>query len=135
MYLFLKWESLQLHSKISIQFDCSTEYGIAQLGPYVVHFICRDSTNVERFICRDSPNVVHLICRDSPYVVHLKRSDSPYVVHLKHRDCTNVVLNVEEALNSSILVVQKAAAPKTGVEFRQGSNGTITSSLATSYDV
>ena len=42
---------------------------------------------------------------------------------------------VKEALKSSIFVVQKAAAPKTGVEFRQGSNGTIRSSLATSYDV
>ena len=39
-------------------------------GPYVVHFICRDS-----------PYVVHFKCRDSPYVVHLKRRDSPYVVH------------------------------------------------------
>ena len=36
---------------------------------------------------------------------------------------------------SSIFIVQKAAAPKNGVEFRQGSNGTITSGLATSYDV
>ena len=44
-------------------------------------------------------------------------------------------LNVEEALKLSILVVQKAAAPKTGVEFRQGSNGTIKSSLAMSHDV
>ena len=44
-------------------------------------------------------------------------------------------VNVKEALKSSILVLQKAAATKTGVEFRQGSNGTIRSSLATSYDV
>ena len=45
-------------------------------------------------------------------------------------------LNVEEALKSSILVVQKAAAAaKTWVEFCQGSNGTIRSSVATSYDV
>ena len=43
-------------------------------------------------------------------------------------------LNIEEALKSPIFVVQKAAAPKTGVEFRQGSIGTIRSSLATSYD-
>ena len=42
---------------------------------------------------------------------------------------------LEEALNLSILVVQKSAAPKTGVEFFQGSNGTIRSSLATSYNV
>ena len=44
-------------------------------------------------------------------------------------------VNVKEALKSSIFVVQKAAAPKIGVEFRQGSNGTIRSSLATSRDV
>ena len=44
-------------------------------------------------------------------------------------------LNVEEALNSSILVVQKAATPKSGVEFCQCSNGTIRSSLATLYDI
>ena len=48
---------------------------------------------------------------------------------------SNLNGNVKEALKSSIFVVQKAAAPKTGVEFRQGSNGTIRSSLATSYDV
>ena len=36
---------------------------------------------------------------------------------------------------SSIFVVQKAAAPKSGVEFCQGSIGTISGSLATSYDV
>ena len=44
-------------------------------------------------------------------------------------------LNFVEALKSSIFVVQKATAPKNGVEFRQGSYGTIRSSLATSYDV
>ena len=44
-------------------------------------------------------------------------------------------VNVKEALKSSIFVVQKAAAPKNGVEFCQGSNGTIRSSLATSCDV
>ena len=44
-------------------------------------------------------------------------------------------LNVEEVLKSPIFVVQKAAAPKNGVEFCQGSNGTIRSSLATSCDV
>ena len=43
-------------------------------------------------------------------------------------------LNVEEVLKSPIFVVQKAAAPKNGVEFCQGSNGTIRTSLATSYD-
>ena len=36
---------------------------------------------------------------------------------------------VKEALKSSIFVIQKAAAQKTGVEFRQGSIGTIGSSL------
>ena len=44
-------------------------------------------------------------------------------------------LNFVEALKSSIFVVQKATAPKNGVEFRQGSYGTIKSSLATSYAV
>jgi len=44
-------------------------------------------------------------------------------------------VNVKEALKSSIFVVQKAAVPKNGVEFRQGSNGTIRNSLTTSYDV
>ena len=44
-------------------------------------------------------------------------------------------LNVEEVLKSSIFVVQKAAAPKNGVEFRQGSIGTIRSSLAMSCDL
>ena len=44
-------------------------------------------------------------------------------------------LNVKEALKLSFFVVQKAAAPKNGVEFCQGSNGTIRSSPATSYDV
>ena len=42
-------------------------------------------------------------------------------------------LNDKEVLKSPIFVVQKAAAPKNGVEFRQGSNGTIRSSLATLY--
>ena len=44
-------------------------------------------------------------------------------------------VNAKEALKSSIFVVQKAAAPKTGVVFRQSSIRTIRSSLATSYDV
>ena len=44
-------------------------------------------------------------------------------------------LNNKEALKLSIFVVQKAAAPKNGVEFCQGSNGNIRSSLATPYDV
>ena len=46
-----------------------------------------------------------------------------------------VEVDVEEALKSSIFIVQKAAAPKSGVEFRQDSIGTLRSSLATSYDV
>ena len=45
-----------------------------------------------------------------------------------------VEVDVKEVLKSSIFVVQKAAAPKTGVEFRQGSIGTLRSSLATSCD-
>ena len=46
-----------------------------------------------------------------------------------------VEVEVKEALKSPIFVVQKAAAPKFGIEFRQGSNGTIWSSLATLCDV
>ena len=38
-------------------------------------------------------------------------------------------------IKSPIFAVQKAIAPKNGVEFRQGSNGSIRSSLATSCDV
>ena len=44
-------------------------------------------------------------------------------------------VDVKGLLKSSIFVVQKATAPKNGVEFRHGSNGTIKSSLAMSYDV
>ena len=43
--------------------------------------------------------------------------------------------DVKEALKSSIFVVQKAATPKNGVEFRQGSIGVIRSGLATLYEV
>ena len=43
--------------------------------------------------------------------------------------------DVKETLKLSIFAVQKAAAPKNGVELRQGSNGTIRSSLAMSPDV
>ena len=43
-------------------------------------------------------------------------------------------VNIEEALKSSIFVVQKAAATKKRVDFCQGSNGTIRSSLAMSRD-
>ena len=46
-----------------------------------------------------------------------------------------VEVDVKEALKSSIFIVQKATAPKSGVEFRHDSIGTIRSSLATSYDV
>ena len=44
-------------------------------------------------------------------------------------------VGVKKVLKSSIFVVQKATAPKTGVEFRQGSIGAIKSRLATSCDV
>ena len=36
-------------------------------------------------------------------------------------------VNFKDALKMAIFVVQKAAAPKNGVEFCQGSNGTIRS--------
>ena len=45
-----------------------------------------------------------------------------------------VEVDVKEVLKSSIFVVQKAAAPKTGVEFCQASIGTIRSRLAMSCD-
>ena len=44
------------------------------------------------------------------------------------------MVDIKDVLKSSISVVQKATAPKSGVEFRQGSIGAIRSSLATSYD-
>ena len=43
--------------------------------------------------------------------------------------------DVKEALKSSIFVVQKADAPKNGIDFCQSSVGTIRSSLAMSPDV
>ena len=43
--------------------------------------------------------------------------------------------SLNQGLKMSIFVVQKATAPKSGVEFRQGSIGTIRGSLAMSYDV
>ena len=46
-----------------------------------------------------------------------------------------VEVDVNEALKSSTFIVQKAAAPKSGVEFHQDSIGTIRNSLATSCDV
>ena len=45
-----------------------------------------------------------------------------------------VEVDVKEVLKSSIFVVQKAAAPKSGIEFRQDSVGSIRNSLATSCD-
>ena len=59
------------------------------------------------------------------------------VVHLFDEWVDHVVkeLNVEEALKSSIFVVQKAAAPKNGIEFRQRSIGGIKHSLAASYNI
>ena len=61
------------------------------------------------------------------------------LVHLNEFFCDEVddiieEVDVKEVLKSSIFVVQKATAPKSGVEFRQGSIGAIRSSLATSYD-
>ena len=58
------------------------------------------------------------------------------LVHLNDLFCDIVEeVDVKRVLKSSIFVVQKATAPKTGVEFRQGSIGAIRISLATSYDV
>ena len=44
-------------------------------------------------------------------------------------------VNIKDALKSSIFVIQKAEAPKNGVEFRQGSHGTIRGSRTTSCEV
>ena len=43
-------------------------------------------------------------------------------------------LNIDEVLKSPFFVVQKAAAPKNGVEFRQQFNGAIRTSLTAPYD-
>ena len=62
------------------------------------------------------------------------------LVHLYDLFCDEKVDDIFEevgdkgVLKSLIFVVQKANAPKTGIEFRQGSIGAIRSSLATSYD-
>ena len=57
----------------------SPQCGIAQLDPYIVHFIFRDSPYVVHFKFRDSHYIVHFKCRDCPYVVHFKCRDCPYV--------------------------------------------------------
>ena len=44
------------------------------------------------------------------------------------------IASLNQGLKLSIFVVQKATAPKSWVEFRQGSIGTIRGSLATSHD-
>ena len=46
-----------------------------------------------------------------------------------------IEVDVTEALKLSIFVVQRAAAPKKGVDFCQRPIGAIKSSLATSHDV
>ena len=57
------------------------------------------------------------------------------LLFIEYGDVIVKEVNVKETLKSSIFVVQKAAAPKIGVEFRQGSIDTIRSSLATPCDV
>ena len=63
------------------------------------------------------------------------------LVHLNDLFCNEQVddivkeIKVKGVLKSSIYVVQEATAPKSGVEFRQGSFGVIRSSIATSYSV
>ena len=58
------------------------------------------------------------------------------MVHLYDLFCDELVddiveeIDIKEILKSSILVVQKATAPKFGVEFCQGSIGAIKSSYA-----
>ena len=63
-------------------------------------------------------------------------SMSPTLDHLNDsNDDVVVEVDVKKALKLSIFIVQKAAAPKSGVEFCQGSIGTIRSSIATSCDI
>ena len=58
------------------------------------------------------------------------------LVHLNNLFCDIVEeVDVKRVLKSSIYVIQKATAPKTGEEFRQGSIGTFKSSQSTSNDV
>ena len=63
------------------------------------------------------------------------------LVHLNDLFCEEYVddivkdIDIKWVLKSSIFAVQKANAPKIGVEFRQGSIGAISSSVATSNDV
>ena len=49
--------------------------------------------------------------------------------------CVEVGGDIKWVLKSSIFVVQKANAPKIGVEFCQRSIGAISSSVASPYDV
>ena len=81
---------------------------------------------------RDSPNIIQCIS-----IVGTVPTFNPFdLVHLNDLLFDEWVNNViKEALKLSIFVVQMAAAPKNRVEFHQGSNGTIRSSLATSYEV
>ena len=58
------------------------------------------------------------------------------LVHLNDLFCDIVEqVKVKRVLKSSTFVVQKATAPKTGIEFRQKSIGAIRSGLAPSCDV
>ena len=58
--------------------------------------------------------------------------------HLGHLNDLNddvvVEVDVKEFLKSSIFIVQRATAPKNGIEFRQTSIGAVRSSLTSSYD-
>ena len=85
------------------------------------------------FSLRAGPALNYLSLRAGPpQWPQWRRRAMSLTFDLGHLNDLNV--DVKEALKSSIFVVQKAAAPKTGVEFCQGSIGTIRSSLAMSCD-
>ena len=46
----------------------SPKCSMAQLGPYIVRFICGDSHYIVHFKCMDSHYIVHFKCGDCPYV-------------------------------------------------------------------
>ena len=100
----------------SIGFVCSPECGIAQLS-LQLFVLSSWSTSITSNICLFK-------------LVHLTDLLLDELVD-------NVVkeVNIKDYIKLSIKVFQKAAAPKNGVEFCQGSIGAIRSSLATSYAV
>ena len=118
-------------------------------SPNVVHFICRDSTYIVHFKCRDSPKVVRFICGTVPTLCILNVGTVPTLCILNEGTVPTISPSgmvppqwppqpcrqrAQRRRDLKIVAQKAAAAAKTGVEFCQGFNGTIRSSLATSYD-